>query len=266
MLTLGHKLCGFLLLFVATSFAESTTTRTVEVSVVTDWETVSHYTSIDEIESIISSTFLYANNIFSNQMDISLKVTHIDIPETEAEDTIANHTHVSFLINSLIDYRNENPNHYNADVTVMLTKRDLTLGTRNLLGFGMTRRMCSASSAALVELTDNGLDGQTLAHELGHVLGAVHDGIEPCENISTRGYLMAPLIRNGSDFLSQCSIDTINSVVEIYSNCLLEDNTTPVELTPITDQPFERKGGRGSIDITFLLMLLIMAVIIKARK
>ncbi len=242
------KILTLLLFFAAPSFADS---PVLEVSIVSDWETVSYYGSIEEVESAISFVFDYAEVILLDQLGIETEITYVDIPETEVEDTIANHTHASFLAESLITYRNENANHYNADVTVLITKRDLTIGSRNITGFAMTRRMCTASSIAIVELTDNGLDGQTLAHELVHVLGAVHDGTEPCENISTRGYLMAPLIHNGSDFLSQCSIDTINSAIDIYGSCLFEDNTTPVELQPFGGS----SGGGGSMGILALQVL-----------
>jgi hypothetical protein len=263
MLTLGHKLCGLLLFFVATSLAEPVTTRTIEVSVVTDWETVSSYTSIDEIESIISSTFVHASRIFEDSLDLNLKITYLDIPTTETEDIIADHTHPGFLSNSLIDYRNDNPNHRDADVTVLFTKRLLSTGTGNYLGFvHRIGSICSSISVAIVKLTDNGLDYLTLAHELGHVLGAAHDGEGPCEGDPTTGFLMSSSVFRGGVALSQCSIDKISSTIETSGQCLLEDNVAPPPpITPppvTTDEPF---GGSGSMDIMFLLTLFIMVVI-----
>lgn len=269
MLTLGHRLCGLLLLFVATSFAEPATTRTVEVSVVADWEAVSQYTSIEEIESLIKASMGHASRIFEDELDLSLKMTYLDIPATEEEDILTNNTHPGHLSNSrteysLIDYRNDNPNHRDADVTVLFTKRPLTTSGKNYLGFvHRIGSICSSISVAIVKLTDNGLDYLTLAHELGHVLGAKHDGSGTCENEPTTGFLMSSSVFLGGVSLSQCSIDAINSIFETSGQCLSEYNTSPPPpITPpppvTTDEPF---GGSGSIDIMFLLTLFIMVVI-----
>ena len=247
-------LCAILLFVAASSFAEP---RVLEVSVVTDWETVSHYTSVDEIESIISSAFGHANNIFLDQLNIDIKITHIDIPATEAEDTIENYTLVGDLANSLIAYRNENIEHASADVTVLFTKRNI-VGASNLIGFAMTGQVCNAKSVAIVELRDNGLDYLTLSHELAHILGAIHDGDPPCENETETGWLMSSIIFNGSQFLSQCSIEKITFTINKSGSCLLEDNTTPVEEPPVEVPP--GLGGGGSASIIFLLLLFIMVV------
>lgn len=249
------RFCVLLLFFAASSFAE---TRVLEVSVVTDWETVLHYTSIDEIESRIGSTFGHANNIFVDQLNIDIKITHIDIPTTEAEDKLINGTLVGNLANSLIDYRNENVEHANADVTVLLTKRNIIATHSNTLGYAMTGKICTTSSVVIVELLDNGLDYLTLAHELAHVLGALHDGNEPCENETKTGWLMSSLIHKATPFLSQCSIETINLKIDTSGGCLFEDNTTIIETTP--PNPFVEAGGGGSTDIIFLLLLFIMVV------
>src|SRR5690606_22106285 len=42
--------------------------------------------------------------------------------------------------------------------------------------------------------------------EIGHNLGAGHDGDVPCASTSASEYLMAPRI-NGSNLLSQCSVE-----------------------------------------------------------
>ena len=163
-------------------------------------------------------------------------------------------------MDSLWTYRFENPEHYNADITVLITKRDLAIGSRDLAGYANIKSVCSASSMAIVELVDNGLDGQTLAHEIAHVLGAVHDGDEPCENEDSNGYLMSSRTHTGTDFLSQCSIDTINSTIDIFGGCLLEDNTTSVEPPVVSDVPQSSSGGGGSIDIAFFLLLLVLSI------
>jgi len=237
----------------------------IEISVVTDWETVSYYGSVEETQSAIDAAFEYADNIFVGQLNINTQITFIDIPTTEADDTIANHTHAIFLLESLFEYVNENEEHRNADITLLLTKRNLAIGSQDVVGYAKYKTVCSASSIAMVELVDNGLDGQTLAHELAHVLGAVHDGDAPCESTPNRGYLMSSAVHSGSDNFSQCSLDTINSTVDTYGYCLLEDNTTPV----ITTQPpfvETTRGGGGKVSIAFLFFLTLAVLLFLDSK
>lgn len=232
----------------ATSYA-----RAVEVSVVTDWETVSYYGSVEETESVIQTVFEYAGNIFSEQLNIELTVVYLDIPSSASEDLVAKHTHAKFLIDELFTYRNSIPEHYSADLMVLVTKRNLAIGGQDLAGYANIKYICSAKSIAMIELFDNGLDGQTLAHEIAHVMGAVHDGEVPCETTG-RGYLMSSSVHNGSDYFSQCSIDTINETLEIFGDCLepKPDSKPPVIIPP-------RKGGGGSIDLLFILLLILTA-------
>ena len=226
--------------------------QTLETSIITDWETVSYYGSVDETRKAIESAVAYADAIFTEQLGINIEITHVDAPLSASDDTIENHTHVTFLMESEFDYRINNAEHMDADVTLFLSVRDLSSGSTNYAGYANIKSVCSANAIALVELTNNGLDGETLAHELAHVLGAVHDGDAPCEDTSTHGYLMSHAVHTGNSQLSQCSIDTIKSVVEAYGYCMVEnDPATPV-ITPVPTQ----NGGAGSMDIFFLLILI----------
>lgn len=233
--------------------------QTLEASIVTDWETVQYYGSVEETRKVIEATVVYADAILDDYFGIPIEVTYIDIPASASEDTIASHRHVDFLLESLFDYRINNENHFYSDTTIMFTKRDLTRGTQNLGGVAYIGSVCTAKSLSIVELTDNGLDGETLAHELAHVLGAVHDGEEPCEHEPSYGYLMSPNLYSGNSHPSQCTIDTIALHTQIFGNCLNEVNLAP---TPITPTPTEKRGGGGVMDIYFLLMLI--AVILRS--
>lgn len=227
--------------------------QTLEASIVTDWETVQYYGSVEETRKVIEATVAYADAILDDYFGIPIEITYIDIPTSASEDTIAKHTHVTFLLEDLVDYRISNENHFYSDTMIMFTKRDLMRGTENLGGVAYIGSVCTAKSISVTELADNGLDGETLAHELAHVLGAVHDGVEPCEDTPDRGYLMSPWLHSGNHHPSQCTIDTIELHTRIFGNCLNEVNLAP---TPITPTPTEERGGGGAMDIYFLLMLI----------
>jgi len=230
----------------------------LEVSVVTDWETVTHYGSQAETSNKISTTIEYADVLFRNQLDLPIEVTYIDIPQTANDDVLAKHTHPEFLMDSLFEYRINNQQHMAADVTVLLTSRKLSTGGSNYVGYANIQSVCSAGALVIVSLYDSGLDGQTLAHELAHVLGAVHDGEHPCEATPSRGYLMSTATHTGNDNLSQCSIDTIASTLEVFGSCLVA-----VEPEVIVTPP-ARSGGTGSTGMVFLGMLLIVCIVRRA--
>ena len=213
---------------------------TLEVSVIVDLE-----------EDATDVVFKYAGNILSEQLNIETEIVYID-----TDPDLPEHTHAPALMDSLFTYRTENVGLFYSDVMVLLTSRDLKNGTRDLVGYARIGAICSGMSIVIVEITNNGLDGQTLAHEIAHNLGAVHDGDTPCED-TPRGYLMSSAIHNGSDYLSQCSIDTINAHIEIFGGCLSEANVPPVVVDPpIIDIP--TRGGGGSMNILFILFLLTL--------
>ena len=73
-------------------------------------------------------------------------------------------------------------------------------------------------------------DGLVMAHELGHNLGAVHDGEGVCASTPSSTYLMAPVLSYNSQF-SQCSLDTIRPFIQSAS-CIKPANYADVELPP----------------------------------
>ena len=239
--------------------AMSAQAQVLETSVITDWETVSYYGSVEETENAINAAIEYADNIFVQQLGIDIEVTYVDIPVSESDDTVAGHNHVVSLIESLRDYRYENADHFAADITLFLSVREFTTGSSQYAGYAYVKSICSANSIAMTRLFNNGLDGETLAHEMAHVLGAVHDGDSPCESTNTRGYLMSSAVHTGNSNFSQCSIDTIKTRLEAYGYCMVEDTTVPV-ITPVPTTNTSRGGG-GAIDILFLFIMVVITTL-----
>src|SRR5690606_28587852 len=92
------------LLTVATSSSDA---KVLEVSVVTDWETVSYYGSTETTEQALEAVIAEAAYTYRNQLNLELVVTHTTIPSKESDDLLADHTHVRFLNDDLIMYRND---------------------------------------------------------------------------------------------------------------------------------------------------------------
>jgi len=67
--------------------------------------------------------------------------------------------------------------------------------------------------------------------------------------------LMAAATHNGTDNLSQCSIDTITTKIETSGSCLTEDNTSEPEVVVTVPPVIARNGGGGSMGILALQVL-----------
>ena len=196
--------------------------------------------------------------ILSQQLGVVVAVTNTDIPQIASDDTLANDTNPISLIDALHDYSIEKEYHVTSDITILLTSRRLSTGSNNYVGYAKIETICSTNSLVIVSLYDNGLDGQTLAHEIIHVLGAVHDGNEPCEATSSRGYLMSAAVHNGSDNLSQCSIDTVATTLARRGYCLLETSTVdPVDPVIPVIEPISGGGSIGMLAIQVLGIFVV---------
>ncbi|XP_033752062.1 uncharacterized protein LOC117335902 [Pecten maximus] len=139
------------------------------------------------------------------------------------------------VLNELIKWRyrmgHELPRH---DHTILFTGYDLyrpTLANKGVAGFARVRSMCSHSSVSVVE--EHGGFGSVLTatHEIGHSLGAYHDG----HNNTCAGednFIMTPIGGSATPsnalnpfHFSECSEDAFNHLIEALppNNCLTDE-------------------------------------------
>jgi hypothetical protein len=244
-------LFGFFLTFLAMTV----NAQTVTVSIVTDWQTVYFYGSPQATRDAINVRMDGVRRIYKDELQFDINVILIDIPSNESEDAVAVDTHAETLLVKMQDFRSKSSQHSKSNLTMLLTTRDIV---RDKIGIAQKKSVCTNSAAGIAEVGGNDwADSLLIAHEMGHILGADHDGEEgsscataPYNTIMT--YLPWAI---GSDKFSQCSIDRIKE--QVTHNC-----TKPVETAPVTPSPptqastTQSGGGGGSFGPGFLLCLI----------
>ncbi|XP_055302923.1 A disintegrin and metalloproteinase with thrombospondin motifs 9-like [Sitodiplosis mosellana] len=205
---------------------------TIETLVVVD-KTTRKFHGVNNIKNYVLMLMSIASNIFA---DVSIgnliNVAVVDIILLEDDLNVkslysgkyANYTLWNFIDRMKSKQKNKH------DVGLLLTRENLCLNEECLtLGLTQTGSMCSSNSYAVVQ--DIGLSsGYHIAHEIGHLLGALHDNRPEClpyQN-NDQTHLMASALHIGTDMWSwsPCSRHFITEFLEQdKAFCLLNKPT-----------------------------------------
>ncbi len=146
---------------------------------------------------------------------ITIAVARTFVYETPADDPLTTSTDTFELFASLNEAQLARPDTLGAgDALHLFTGRELD---GNIAGIAYVGSVCRGSAISLSQDVGNDLHVRTLlaGHELGHTLGAWHDGeTGPCA-AAPSGYVMWPSLEASTvERLSGCSSATIAPVVE----------------------------------------------------
>lgn len=174
-----------------------------------------------------------ADGIFADQVGLLLNASRLQLVSV-ANDPFTT-TAPEDLLLQLSTYRTATPAVSNSAIAHLITGKTLS-GTT--LGIARIGGVCSLANG--VSLSDGRrgsfFSGLIMVHELGHNLGAVHDGAAgtACSGVGN-GFIMWPTLEDFARKFSQCSVATMRPVIDSAS-CLTAAAVADVTatLTPST--------------------------------
>lgn len=218
--------------------SELSTTPTLAARIATDRVTIGILADNElrrllapNTEAEIMDRLNIVDGIFSEALGIEIAVADLVVFESNT-DPLGTSRIPATLLDSVRNYRIANQ--LDLGLTHLITGRNLASMTAGLAYVGQpgVSGVCTDTGAALTERgSSTFFSALLIAHEIGHNMGAGHDG-EPntgCETVPET-YLMAPVI-NGNDEFSQCSIDIIKALTS-SANCINEIPDVDLVLNP----------------------------------
>ena len=237
-------------------------TEGVRISILGDGAYLARYASEDQARDALLVRMNNVDGIFSSQLGVEILVESMNVAD-EFTSNLSATTDSSALLGSLAQLRQGNPALSTTGLTHLFTGRKLD--GRNA-GIAYTEALCSRRFAASITLAHDSaaLDSLITAHEIGHVFGAPHDGVQQCAATPQNQYIMTPSISTSVTSFSQCSLDQINEVIDSYSCVVALPPPAPATPAPPEPPPGDSdggggdKGGGGSLDPALLLLLLAL--------
>ncbi|MGD9843467.1 MAG: M12 family metallo-peptidase [Steroidobacteraceae bacterium] len=235
-----------------------TPTLRLEMQVLADAAFRAQFASDQEALDAVLVRMNNIDGIFSDQLSLQVQATDIQIYANDPRQ-LGNSNNASTLLTALGQLRNSSALMRSYAITHLFTGRDLDGDT---MGIAYIGKVCNSRyGVSLSEIRNRGawIDSLVAAHELGHQLGAVHDGTEACASTAASGHLMDASI-NGSSIFSLCSQDSIRATINVAA-CLVPINSVdlfgePASFTA-TDKNSDSTSGGGSITPAWLCLLLL---------
>ncbi len=216
-----------------TASATGGPTLILELQALADAAVRARYSSDQAARDAIMVRLNNIDGIFSAQMGLQIHAANVTVYDQDSTALSASSS-ADTLLNSLGQLRSSDPVMRTYAATHLFTGRDLDGDT---LGIAYMSSICGARyGSSLSELRNRGawIDSLVAAHELGHQLGAVHDGEGVCGGTAAQSYLMGSQI-NGSSELSQCSRDSIFATLQ-YAACLIPVTEPDVTIASANSQ------------------------------
>ncbi len=196
-------------------------TRQIEISMIADSALQARVT--DSMGLMVES-YNIVDGIYVEQVRLLILPTDMRLIPANGDPFTA--TGGSALLAQLSTYRQDTPAISSLAIAHLFTGKDLD---GEPIGIARLGGACSATNG--VSLTEGWLGSFSaaliMAHELGHNLGAEHDGAGSCASVP-ESFIMAPNL-NGSTKFSSCSLSAMESFLAAAS-CATSPDYAHVEL------------------------------------
>jgi hypothetical protein len=213
------------------------------------------------VEQAMLERLNIADGLYSEQLGLQIVAAELRVfrgepdPFSEKDDVR--------LLAELVDWAGSEAGPQSAAATYLFTGREVC--GSGLFGCSVNGRssstLCGASAAALSEpLGEVYVDALLFAHELGHNLGAVHDGIDVCASTPSGGFLMTQYTEKRSETLSQCSLAQMSATLATADCVLPIAGAPPPPEPPPLPSPgagSSNSGGGGAAGPLLLLLVLL---------
>ena len=204
------------------STARAAGLRTLGVSLVID----SHFYQRHGLVSVEDTLALFnqVDGIYRSELGLGLQIVQLVVYQTAAADPFSSTSSATTLLAELSARRLADPNLdlSAGGITHLLTDRDLS----GINGIAWIAGVCDSNLGAglsSVGPRPGFFDALLVAHEIGHNLGALHDGPSTSACPTTpMGFIMWPWLQEGlTDQFSTCSKDRIAQQAS-FASCLGE--------------------------------------------
>ncbi len=185
-----------------------------------------------------------ADGIFGAQLNLLLNATEVRLVSAGSDPFTE--TDPDALLAQVSSYRSANLPVAAAGVAHLVTAKSLP---DNVLGIARIGTVCSASDGVSLSIGTLGSfqSGLVMAHEIGHNLGAVHDGEGECANVGP-GFIMWPTL-NGASRFSQCSLTRMRATVD-GASCI-----TPTSIADVSASVSAPTQAQRNVPFTLLATL-----------